>query len=75
MRSSSIEIKKTHPLITKRATLMRFLRGYTTVETWLLKNAKSLEIFHETSGADNPSTKVHELVEYLMDLKKTNHNA
>jgi hypothetical protein len=35
-----------------------------------LKNAKSLEIFHETSGADNPSTKVHELVEYLMDLKK-----
>jgi hypothetical protein len=32
-------------------------------------NAKCLEKFHENSGKDNPSTKVHELVEYLIRLK------
>ena len=35
-----------------------------------LCNVKKLEAFHKTSETDNPSTKVHELVEYLMDLKK-----
>lgn len=33
-------------------------------------NAKLLERFHETSGTDNPSTKVHVLVEYLKQLGK-----
>lgn len=36
-----------------------------------ISNAKSLEIFHQNSGTDNPSTKVHELIEYLQNLKKT----
>ena len=35
-----------------------------------LRNAKQLEEFHKTSGTDNPSTEVHKLVEYLMNLKK-----
>lgn len=35
-----------------------------------IENAKLLTIYHQTSGTDTPSTKVHELVEYLMDLKK-----
>ncbi len=35
-------------------------------------NAKSLEKFHETSGTDNPSTKVHILVEYLQKLGNKN---
>lgn len=34
-----------------------------------IANAKKLENFHKTSGTDNPSTKVYELVEYLQDLK------
>lgn len=34
-----------------------------------ITNTKRLESFHETSGTDNPSTKVHELVEYLQDLR------
>jgi|SRR3989304_4703087 len=34
-----------------------------------ITNAKRLEAFHQTSGTDNPSTKVHELVEYLQDLR------
>ena len=34
-----------------------------------LRSAKKLEAFHKTSGTDNPSTKVHELVECLMNLK------
>lgn len=34
-------------------------------------NAKQLETFHQTSGTDNPSTKVYELVEYLQDLRNT----
>lgn len=33
-----------------------------------ITNAKMLENYHKTSGADNPSTKVHELVEYLQNL-------
>jgi hypothetical protein len=36
-----------------------------------ITNAKQLEAFHQTSGTDNPSTKVHELVEYLQDLRNT----
>lgn len=32
--------------------------------------AKQVETFHETSGTDNPSTKVYELVEYLKKLKR-----
>lgn len=35
-------------------------------------HAKSLEKFHETSGTDNPSTKVHVLVEYLQKLGNKN---
>jgi len=35
-----------------------------------IKNAKMLEKFHETSGTDNPSTKVHQLVEYLKRLTR-----
>lgn len=35
-----------------------------------LKNAKRLEEFHMTSGTDNPSTRIHKLVKYLMNLKK-----
>ena len=35
-----------------------------------ITNAKRLELFHKTSDTDNPSTKVHELVEYLQDLRK-----
>lgn len=33
-------------------------------------NAKRLDVFHQTSGTDNPSTRVHELVGYLRDLRK-----
>ena len=34
-----------------------------------ITHAKRLDAFHQTSGTDNPSTKVHELVEYLQDLR------
>ena len=36
-----------------------------------IKNAKNVELFHKESctESDNPSTKVHELVEYLRSLK------
>lgn len=40
-----------------------------------IANAKKLESFHETSGTDNPSTKVHELVEYLQNLKNKIYEA
>ncbi len=33
-----------------------------------IKNAKQLTKFNETSGTDDPSTKVHLLVEYLQEL-------
>lgn len=33
-----------------------------------LDRAKRVEKYHETSGTDNPSTKVHHLVEHLMNL-------
>ena len=33
-------------------------------------NAERLENFHKTSRTDNPSTKVHELVQYLKTLKR-----
>lgn len=33
-------------------------------------NAKQLEQFHESSGTDNPSTKIYVLVEYLKSLKR-----
>lgn len=32
-------------------------------------NAKQVMVFHESSGTDNPSTRVHELVEYLRSLR------
>ena len=35
-----------------------------------IANARRVEEFHKTSGADNPSTRVYFLVEYLRDLKK-----
>lgn len=35
-----------------------------------IQRAKQLETFHKTSGTDNPSTQIHELVEYLKSLKK-----
>lgn len=35
-----------------------------------ITNASRLDAFHQTSGTDNPSTKVHELVEYLQKLRK-----
>ena len=35
-----------------------------------IKRAYEIEKFHKTSETDNPSTKVHHLVEYLRDLKK-----
>ena len=35
-----------------------------------ITNAKKLESFHKTSRTDNPSTKVHELVEYLQNLAR-----
>jgi hypothetical protein len=35
-----------------------------------ITNAHRVEEFHKTSGTDNPSTRVHSLVEYLRDLKK-----
>ena len=35
-----------------------------------INNAKQLEEFHLTSGTDNPSTKIHLLVEHLRCLKK-----
>jgi hypothetical protein len=35
-----------------------------------ISNAELLEEFHKTSNADNPSTKVHELVLYLKSLKR-----
>lgn len=35
-------------------------------------HAKSLEKFHETSGTDNPSTRVYILVEYLQKLGNKN---
>lgn len=36
-----------------------------------IQNAKLLERFNETSMTDNPSTKIHVLVEYLQELGKT----
>lgn len=33
-----------------------------------ISNAKQVMAFHETSGTDNPSTRVHELVEHLRSL-------
>jgi len=35
-----------------------------------ISNAEKLENFHKTSRTDNPSTKVHELVQYLKSLKR-----
>ena len=35
-----------------------------------ITNARKVEQFHRTSATDNPSTRVHSLVEYLRDLKK-----
>jgi len=35
-----------------------------------ITNARRVEQYHQTSGTDNPSTQVHNLVEYLRDLKK-----
>jgi hypothetical protein len=35
-----------------------------------VRNAEMLEEFHKTSQTDNPSTKVHELVQYLKSLKR-----
>ncbi|MFA5286045.1 MAG: RloB family protein [Smithellaceae bacterium] len=35
-----------------------------------IDNAKKLDKFHQTSGTDNPSTKVHELVDDLRILNK-----
>ncbi len=46
---------------------VRYLEGKTGVA---IRHAKQLEMFHETSGTDNPSTKVYKLVEYLMGLKR-----
>ena len=42
---------------------------YPEVENAITR-AKLLEKRHEGTGADNPSTQVYELVEYLMGLKK-----
>jgi hypothetical protein len=39
------------------------------LETAIL-NSEKLENFHKTSQTDNPSTKVHELVQYLKSLKR-----
>lgn len=35
-----------------------------------IKRAKQLEEFHKTSGTDNPSTKIYQLVEHLRELKQ-----
>lgn len=35
-----------------------------------IKNASQLEEFHKTSGTDNPSTKVHQLVHHLKSLQR-----
>jgi hypothetical protein len=35
-----------------------------------IRNAEKLEEFHKTSRTDNPSTKVHHLVQYLKSLKR-----
>ncbi len=35
-----------------------------------IRNAEKLENFHKTSQTDNPSTKVHHLVQYLKSLKR-----
>ncbi|MBI5604798.1 MAG: RloB domain-containing protein [Deltaproteobacteria bacterium] len=35
-----------------------------------ISNAKQLGKFHESSGTDNPSTKIYVLVEYLKSLKR-----
>ena len=35
-----------------------------------IRNAEKLEDFHKTSQTDNPSTKVHHLVQYLKSLKR-----
>ena len=35
-----------------------------------IRNAEKLEHFYKTSQTDNPSTKVHELVQYLKGLKR-----
>ena len=35
-----------------------------------IRNTKKLEEFHKTSQTDNPSTKVHHLVQYLKSLKR-----
>jgi hypothetical protein len=58
------ELKKHIPDYEKgRKDFLPYLEGKTDLE-----HAKRLEEFHQTSGTDNPSTKVHELIEYLKGL-------
>ncbi|MCK5242593.1 RloB domain-containing protein [bacterium] len=35
-----------------------------------IKRAKQIEAFHETSGADNPSTEMYKVMEYLEEMGK-----
>jgi len=35
-----------------------------------IKNSKEVLADREAGGTDNPSTMIHELIEYLQDLKK-----
>lgn len=49
-----------------RKEFLPYLEGRTELA---IEHARRLEQFHQTSGTDNPSTKVHELIEYLKGLK------
>lgn len=63
------ELKKHIPNYEKGSTNI-FEATYDHLGT-AIKNAKQLETYHKTSGADEPaSTNIYELVEYLENLKR-----
>ena len=60
-----------------RQHLRVYVKGHKTIFDELspklptaLQNAKRLESENIKTGSDNPSTKVHDLVEYLLNLKE-----
>lgn len=61
------ELKKYIADYSKGNNVFDFIVNYTDDA---INRAKKLEEFHQTSGVDNPSTKIHQLVEYLQNMKQ-----
>lgn len=59
-------LKQYVPDYKKKMSVFEIVKSKTATA---IENAKKVERFHETSGTDNPSTKVYELVEYLQNIK------